>query len=574
MTKTLSAPLDRPSVVRSRRSLIIQIAVFAITIAIVAAPLVPIVYQSVLDQPIYATAASLTLDNFVNLLGDQRMWAALKNTVIFAVISTIVATVCGVLAAIVVVRSDMPLRGLFGDLFMIPLYVSSLVIAFGWTLAYGPAGMISLWVKSWLGFIPWELYSLGGIAVVGGICGAPITYLYCSASARMQDSSLEESARVIGATPFRILRTINVPMLLPAVLHSVSLNIIASIDSLALPLILGRPVNVELFTTYIYTRGMEYGSKDYGLMASAAILLLALVTALTIIQVKMVGKLGRFVSVGGKAKAMRTLRLGAWRWPVFFLFAAYLGIFVMSAVVMIGLRAFTTVLSPFVPLSAALSLDNFRQAFSNEVIVRAIWNTLQISIIGGAIGTAFIALLSVVIYRSNFRFSRSLDFIAYYPRAIPGLVVGIGAFYAVAFVPGLSDLRNSIWILMIVFIARYLPNGLSAVAPVLAQIDRSLDMSAKTIGADWWHIMRTIMFPLISPALLSCFLILFISFIKEYASAVFLFAPGAEVVGAVMLIFWRNADAGAFAVLAFLQIITVAVIVFLLRHLSKGARLG
>ncbi|RYG13176.1 MAG: iron ABC transporter permease [Burkholderiales bacterium] len=545
----------------------IQLAVSALTILLVLAPLLPILYQSVLDRPIYESGAQVTIQNYVRLATEAGFGTVLWNTLIYGLGSTVIAQIVGLAAAILIARTNIPLRGVISSVLLWPLYISSIVLAFGWITMYGPSGLVSLWVQQYTGSAPWNLYSLAGLCLITGVAHVPITFLYCIGSARLLDPDLENAARVSGAAPWQILLKINLPLLMPALVLSATMNFVSAIESLAIPLVIGAPVGLEFLTTFLYSRGLEQSTKDYGLVGAAGLFLLVLVILLLMLQNRLLRFSERFVTLGGKASRARLLDLGRFRWVAFALMAAYLLIGVGPVIIGVTLRAFTTVLSPYVPIASVLTLDNFRYIFSFEAYTRSIWNTLLIATVGGIAGTALVAAIALIAQRSQMPGRKALEFVALFPRAVPGMLVGIGAFYAVALLPFLGPLRNSIAILMIVFIMRFIPSGYGAVTPMLLQIGKDLDRASRTVGADWWTTSTRVIAPLLRPALVSCFAIMFIHMVKEYASAVFLFAPGGEVMGTTMLTFWVQGDVGPVAALALLQIAIITVFVLVARHL-------
>ena len=122
------------------------------------------------------------------------------------------------------------------------------------------------------------------------------------------------------------------------------------------------------------------------------------------------------------------------------------------------------------------------------------------------------------------------------------------------------------------FTMRYIPSGLGAVAPMLLQVSPDLDRAARVQGADWWTTTRRVIMPLMRPALVACYTILFISFFKEYATAIFLFAPGSEVIGTALLQLWIQGEAGMVAALAAIQVAVIAICVAAARAIF-GVRL-
>jgi iron(III) transport system permease protein len=222
-----------------------------------------------------------------------------------------------------------------------------------------------------------------------------------------------------------------------------------------------------------------------------------------------------------------------------------------------------------VPLTDVLTLANFEYLMEYPVYARSIWNSFVVSGVGGILATALIALVTIIALRSQFRWREPLHYVALFPRAVPGVVAGIGFFYAFALLPGLGGVRNTVWILVVAFTMRYIPVGLGAVAPMLMQVSADLDSAARVQGADWWTASRRIILPLLRPALVACFTVLFISFFKEYTTAIFLFAPGSEVTGTTLLQAWTQGELGVVAALATIQVVVVAFCVAVARAVFR-----
>ena len=549
------------------RGTVIQILVALTTLALVLFPILPVLYQAVLDKPLYDPAATLSLSNFARLFDTPEFGDILVNTAYFAVFTTVIAQGIGVLTAVLVGRTDIPGRTFFGEMLLWPLFLSHLVIAFGWFTMYGPSGYVTLFVESLVGAKPWNLYTVTGMAVAAGAAQAPLAYLYCIVATRNADPNLEDAARTVGASPLRILTTITLPLMRPAILFGTIINFVIAIEMLSIPLVFGGPLQIELFTTYLYHEVFGQAAPDYGLVAAASLGMLSLVIGLMVLQSRLMRNNQRFVTVGGKASRPRRFALGRWRWVAFGMLLAYVALTIVLVLGGLVLRSFTVILSPLMPLWNVLTLENYHTLGTYPVYMRSIWNTIVISTIGAALGTVLIALVAIVANRSEFRWRRQLEYVAVLPRAIPGFIAGIGIFYAMGLFPPLGWLRNTIWLLVIAYIMRYLPTGFGAVSPALAQLGSDLDRSARTVGADWWRTSRSIVLPLLTPALFSCYALLFIHFLKEYVTAVFLYAPGSEVIGTTMLQFWKNGDNGPVTALATVQILITVVFVAMARKI-------
>jgi iron(III) transport system permease protein len=194
-------------------------------------------------------------------------------------------------------------------------------------------------------------------------------------------------------------------------------------------------------------------------------------------------------------------------------------------------------------------------------------NSLFPARFGGGLATALVLMIAIIVHRSDFRFRAPLLYVSMMPRAIPGLIAGIGFFYAVALIPGFAALRSTVFILILAFTMATIPLGYGAVAPMLMKISPDLDRAARVQGADWWKTVTCIIVPLMRPAYIACFAILFISFFKEYSTAVFLYAPGSEVIGTTLLQFWTQGHIGYVASLSSIQIVIIAICVAAARGL-------
>lgn len=565
---TMSAPWDsRP---RGDSAAAIQSAVFVFTALLVAAPILVIAFQSLQSAPLYEQARSWTFEGYSRLLGHEEFRTAVLNSLQLAAVATVIATVVGVASAIAIVRFDVPGRTWLEGAMLGPIYISQLVLALGWYVLYGPSGYVSLVLQQWLGGVPWNLASIPGMGVLGGLAMAPAVMLFCTSSLSLMDASLEDAARSTGASPWRVVRSITLPLLRPAIIYSVLLTFVGGLEMLSIPLVFGWPAGLEFFTTFLLRETMGQAEPDYGMLGAAAITLLAMVAGLVLVQQKLLGQRQRFVTVRGKSQRPKPIDIGRWRWALFAVFAAYLLFTVILPMIALVLRSFVQYLTPLLSPWQFLTLDYYRAMLDEEIYLRSIGNSLVVATLGAGLATALIALVTAVIQRSEFRFARHLEMLTMFPRAVPGMVAGIGFLWVVLWVPGLNLLHGTLAIMIIAFTMRDLPTAYATVAPSFLQIGREIDQSARVAGASWWRACLSIIVPIARPALIACYLIVFISFIKEYASAVFLYAPGNEIIGTTMLSVWAKGEVGPVAALSVIQLALTLVLVAVLAHLGRG----
>jgi iron(III) transport system permease protein len=153
-----------------------------------------------------------------------------------------------------------------------------------------------------------------------------------------------------------------------------------------------------------------------------------------------------------------------------------------------------------------------------------------------------------------------------FPRAFPGIIIGIGFLWAFLLIPGIGNWRNTTWAIMAAFIMRYLPLGFITISPSIMRVSNELDRAARVAGAGWLKTIVSILGPILFPALMSGYVLLFITFLKEYSSALFLYAPGAEVIGTTLIALGRNGDTGPMAALATIQTLITFVVILMSRR--------
>jgi iron(III) transport system permease protein len=545
------------------RSTALHWAVLVLLALFVLAPVVPTVIQAVADRPLYSSGGIFTLDNFARLFTEAGFGEVAINTLVFAGLTTVLTLIIAVPMAIVVVRTDIPGRRFFGVGMQWPFFISSLILGFGWITMYGPAGFVSSGVRSLLGTVPWELYTLPGMAVTEAVALAPIAYVFCANALRNSDASLEGAAQTVGAGPLRIIRTIVIPLLRPPVVYSSILVFSMSIETLSIPLLYGKPVNITVFATFLYTNGLQSINPDYGILGAAAVIILVVTVGLVALQAKLLKEAKRFVSVRGKATRPRLLQLGRLRWVAVICLGIYL---VFGALIPIGglaLRSFTSFFTPLANPFNFLSVENYLRIFEFPVYIASIRNSLIVASVG-AVAVSLLATVAVVVARrSTFRYRRLIEYLALAPQAMPGLIIGIGFFWAIAYAP--FDLggivKGTLAALIIAFGLRALPSAFGSIAPAAMQIGEEIDNAARVSGADWLRTFTRILARLMTPAFGAALILTFVVMLKEYSPAIFLGSAQTNIIGTTMLELWSQGNSGSVAALATVQILITAVCV-------------
>ena len=549
-----------------RRSLVpawaLQWATWLLVVTLIVGPFVPMLYASLRDRPLYEAGGAFTVQPYRDLFGDSLFWHAWGNTLAFAALATVMAVAGGALVAILCTRTDLAGRRALSKLILLPILLPSLGMVLGWIVVWGPGGYLTTMFSDRLHLPTLAIDTIPGMAIVEAARLLPIAFLTCQAALARADSSLEDAARSAGARPLRVLGSVTVPMLRPALLNAATLIFTLSIAALGIPLLLGTSNNIVFVSSYLYNTWTSAAAPDPGSVSAGAAMMLVVATLLLLVRNRLLGAEARFVSVGGKSGRQALLRLRGWRWPLAGVIGLYLVFTTLVPVLGLATMSFVVVLTPLVPPWELLTWDHWRTVVEDDAFRRSIENSAIIAVVGALATTALVALATLVAHRSRFPLRRTLPFVMLYPRATPGIIIGIGFFWAYLLTGALGDFfRGSIWGIMVAFCVRNLPLAYIVMYPTLARIGEELDRAGRAAGAGWWRTSRTIVLPLLKPALFASFILLFVEIINDYDPAVFLVKPGTEVMGATMLSQFIQGMIGPVSALAMVQVaITVAVL--------------
>src|SRR5262249_41158167 len=405
-------------------------AVVAITALVIFLPLGLIFWQSFLNAPFFNPAHRFSLAAYAFIFEDADFWTAFANSIVIAAGMVLIALPLGAALAFLLTRTDLPAQRTIEVLVLIPVFVSPMVLAFGYVVAMGPVGFYSLWAKDLVGDVPWNIYSLASIAVIAGLTHVPHVYLYSSAALKSLGSDVEEAARVAGANPLQVALNVSLPMTMPALFYAAVLVFFLGFELFGLPLVLGDPEGHLVLSTYLYKLTNKLGTPSYHLMAAVAICIVAVTFPLVLLQRYLLQNARKYATIKGKAGRMRELPLGKWKWVAGGLIALWLFVGVIVPLSGIALRAFVSNWGYGTNLSEVLTLDAFYSVWNEPTQVRAIWNTILIGTIGGAITVACYAAIGFATHRRNDEWSRFVDYLVLVPRAIPGLLAGLAFLWA------------------------------------------------------------------------------------------------------------------------------------------------
>ena len=494
---------------------------------------------------------------------------AISNTFSLAITRQAIALLIGAFFAWLVARSDIPMKGLLEFFFWLSFFLPALPETMGWILLLDPKygllnqGLMGLGIVSQPLF---NIYSFWGIiwAHLGGTVSVKVMLL--APAFRNLDAALEESSRISGASGWHTFFHIIIPVMAPAILVTMILGMIRSLEAFEIELLLGTPIGLQVYSTKIHEL-VTWEPPQFAPAMALSTLFLGLLLFMVALQRQYIGK-RVYTTVTGRGFSMRPTQLGRWRYPAFALvltFALFITVIPTTLLVMgtfMKLFGFFNIADPW-------TLENWRATFSDPVLFRSIWNTLAVGLGSGVIGVFFYAFIATMVVKTRHRGRWLLDFLSWLPWSIPGILLGMALLWTFLQTKIFLPIYGTVYLLMIAMVIKSMPFGTQMIKSVLLQLGNDLEEASKVCGGTWFDSFRRVVMPLIMPALITVGLVGFISAARDISTVVLLGSGKSRTLSLLMLDFAAGAEFEKATVVA-VMVVGLVVIAALIARVLGG----
>ena len=538
----------------------------AILVIVVAFPVLLILFNA------FWVEGHFNLKNVVEVLSEPDTFKALKNSLIIASCTTIGSTIVGTFFAWLVTRTDLPHKTFMKSMFLVPFMLPSFIGAMAWKMLLSPnAGFINQFFIQHLGFTGpvFNIYSYLGISTVEVMYLFPFVFIQVCGALERMDPTLEESARISGAGLLTITRKITIPLVLPSIMSGALLIMLYSMAHFGTVAVLGIENGIYNIPTLIYERIHQSGGSFASIRTGTVLATVLVISAAIIIwaQRTILGK-GHYQIIGGKSFRPMELKLRGLRMPLMIFCLAYIAFTIVLPTVVIflvgGLKTYGLSFTP-----ENLSLDNYKFIlFEYQVTRDAIFNSVTLGF-SAAIITMFAGvMISYVIVKMKVRGKGILEFLGMLPFSVPGSVIALGVILAWSGKFGIN-LYNTVWIILLAYIARYMAFSLKANSAALEQVHDSLVEAARSCGATMWQSLKDIVIPLVRPGMLAAFFLIFLPSLRELTVSIMLYAPTTRTIGVAIYTLKEDGETVISAALAGIALIIIIVGQSIINHFTK-----
>lgn len=444
-----------------------------------------------------------TLSELEAALGEPRTYAALKNSLIYAVGTTALATLLGAIFAFLTTRTEVRLRRLITPVMLVVLILPTLMYAISWSLLANPnVGILNEPFKWLFDTAPLNAQSWPGLIGVQAMKLSSFAYFMLLGPFSTMNRSYEEAAMTSGASRLRSVISVDLPILTPAIAGVVIILAVFGIGAFDIPQILGSPADIDTLATRMYQFIVGQTPPRY---AAASALALFMVLALIILVVfqRFVMKGHDYVTVTGKSYRMDRWDIGRWGIPA----TAFIVFFSLVALLLPAVQIVLTALQPTVGVMENLSFDNFTRVLEDPRVPGAFSLTLYLGLGAGLAAMLIATVVAFVGRRQAGRIQRFLDFATVAPIVMPGVVLAVGLLWAYITFPVLKQLYGTVWLCAIGMVVVVMPVASRAAIAAISQISPELEEAAATAGSSPAGVLRRVIAPLVTGSFVSGWLV-------------------------------------------------------------------
>jgi len=514
--------------------------------------LVAIVFWSSFVDSLPSGQVIYTFDHYVSVYADGFTYRALANTLVFAVVTVVIAFLFGVPIAWLAERTDLPGKPFLYALMMVGVVIPTFFVAMGWMLLLHPRiGFVNIWLQHLTGDpdAAISVATIWGMGVVEGLSLAPLAFIMTASAFRAMSPALEEAAEVHGMSRYQMFRHVTLPLLTPALLAAAIFMFVVGIAAFDVPAVIGLANRIYTFSTLIYVKTLNPESTpQYGIPAAVGTLMFVLAFVLTWWYSRFIRNAERYAVVTGRGYRPRPIPLGGWRRVGWCFCAFYLLLAIGLPLLLVVWASLNEFLQP--PSWQALDNLSFRhfERLDWSMVLRATSNTTLLMFVVPTVSIVLAVPVAWVVVRSASRWRYVYEFFVFLPHAMPAIMFGVAALIGALFVIGdVVPLYGTAWLIAIVYVVERMTLCSRVLNGALMQVHREIEEVGYVSGLSIRSVLLRIFVPIVLPAILGIWLWTALVTYRELTVAAVLFNPKSVTLPIVVWNLWTAGGMGAAA---------------------------
>ena len=537
------------------------LAVILFTLALVTFFILIPLYNIFVES--LTTDGGLSLGNYFDVVSRQGNVKILSNTIMLGVVTATISVIVGFIFAYVTTYMEIRYKKTFDFIAILPIISPPFVVALSAILLFGRVGLIT---RGLLGIKDAEIYGFHGLVLVQSLSFFPIAYMMLVALLQRIDPSVEEAARDLGASRYRVFTSITLPLMAPGLANAFLLVFIQSIADFANPVVIGG--NFTTVAVKIYQEGI--GNYQFGTATALAMILLTISITIFVLQKYYVSKKS-YVTVTGKVSRHRDLittrkivvpATAILQFFTFFVILMYILIPIGSFVKLWGVNYTPT-------------LEHYRYVFKPKLF-QPVLTTTFLSIIATPVSGILAMVIAFLIVRKKFFGKSFIEFTTIMALAIPGTIIGLG--YVISYnktyglfgINIIPPITGTGFIIIMAFIIRSLPVGVRSGITSLQQIDPTIEEAANVLGASSRKVFTSVTIPMIKNAFLNGLIFTFARSMTLVSTVIFLISARYKLLTTTIMAQIDVGRMGVASAYCTILIIIVSVAMLLIKLIVKN----
>lgn len=482
---------------------------------------------------------NITGEDIKEIFSSPSFTPALAASIKCTLTATAISVPLGFLLAFCVNRSNIPFKGVFQVLLILPMLIPSISHSTGLVVLFGTNGIL----RNLLG-IENTIYGFWGIVIGSVLYSYPVAFLMFSDALKYEDGSPYEAAIVLGIPARKRLFAITLPYLKKPLISAIFSVFTLVITDYGIPLRIGG--HITTLATLMYQKVI--GQFHFGQGGVIGILLL--IPALVAFIFNLISK--RQAKMGYVTRPMN-IKKSIVRDVLAFLACGAVLVCILTLLGSFCLVAFTEKY----PSNMNFTLSNLQRMFRTGG-ERALQNSLIISVVVATVGS-FVAFISAYFTsRMPSRLSHVLHLFSITSLAIPGIVLGLS--YSMTFSG--SFFYRSLLILMVANLMHFFASPYQMMYNSLAGMNENLEHVGQTLGINRFRIVKDVILPQSAVTLIEMFSYFFVNSMMTISAVSFLANSSTKPISLIIEQF--NAQ-GNYEVAA-----VIAIIILVVNLLVKG----
>ncbi|WP_394706000.1 ABC transporter permease [Maridesulfovibrio sp.] len=507
-------------------------------------------------------------ENYFDFFTSTSSLLVLQNTLVLGALTVLFCGIVGIGLAFLVHYFECPHRNLLDKLLLLPVMMPGIIIVFAFVQLYGESGLVTKTLQLLLGLdeIPYNFSGLSGILFVHIYTQYVYFYLTVSLAIKQIDFAVIESARILGASRFKVFVSVILPCVAPAIITSAAVTFMTGVGSFSAPSIIGG--GYKVLTTQI----LLSKANNFMEMAAVQVIVLTVISMVFFALLRWYEKRRLFVgsvkgvpfqSVRIKSSFLRHLASGIKFVLLFLILLPFITIIVLSFV-----ESSSWMVSIY---PQEFSLINFKAIFLKARKFRPFMNSMEMSVLA-----AFVCLLvavpaSWIIEKTNLKFRGLVEFLVVLPWALPASAIAINLIIANSSPTIFSFntvLVGTYALLPLGYFIKSLPIVVRVTHISFQGLNSTLLEASRSLGATGFRTFRKVALPIIYPGLLAGFLYVFVRSIGEYTISTFLYTAANKPVSIAMVNAIFEYDIGLAMAYGTLLMLMTVVLSFVITKLS------